>query len=72
MLLRAAKELGINLAQSFMVGDKPSDIAAGKSAGTRSIMINPAGDPGSLSDECQPDWFARNLLTAVERILDQC
>jgi D-glycero-D-manno-heptose 1,7-bisphosphate phosphatase len=39
MLLRAARELGIDLARSYVVGDKPSDVQAGRAAGARSIMV---------------------------------
>jgi D-glycero-D-manno-heptose 1,7-bisphosphate phosphatase len=39
MLLRAAKDLNLDLAESFMVGDKPSDIEAGKRAGCRTILL---------------------------------
>jgi len=36
LLLRAARENGIDPARSYMVGDKASDIAAGRRAGCRS------------------------------------
>lgn len=39
MLLRAAQELGLDLARSFMVGDRPTDLQAGNRAGCRSIWI---------------------------------
>jgi len=39
MLLKAAKEHGITLADSWMVGDKGSDVKAGKAAGCRAILI---------------------------------
>ena len=40
MLLTASKKHGINLNQSFMVGDRASDIAAGLNAGCRSVFID--------------------------------
>jgi D-glycero-D-manno-heptose 1,7-bisphosphate phosphatase len=40
MLLRAGERLGIDYAQSFMVGDRASDIAAGKAVGCRTIFID--------------------------------
>ena len=40
MLLRAAKELGIDLAQSWMVGDRWRDIDCGHAAGCRTIFID--------------------------------
>lgn len=33
MIIQAAKEFGVNLANSVMIGDKPSDVKAGESAG---------------------------------------
>lgn len=39
MLLQAAREHGIDLARSYMVGDKPEDIEAGRQAGCRCIMV---------------------------------
>jgi D-glycero-D-manno-heptose 1,7-bisphosphate phosphatase len=39
MLLEAAKDLGIDLGQSYMVGDKPSDAEAGIRAGVRATIL---------------------------------
>lgn len=40
MILRARDELGLDLAQSVLIGDKYSDIAAGRSAGVgRTILL---------------------------------
>ena len=39
MLLRAAAELGLDLAASWMVGDMISDVLAGINAGCRSILV---------------------------------
>jgi D-glycero-D-manno-heptose 1,7-bisphosphate phosphatase len=47
MLLRAARELDIDLARSLMVGDKASDAQAGQAAGVRKLFyFGGAGDPG--------------------------
>ena len=40
MLLEAAREKGIALGQSYMIGDRWRDIEAGQRAGTRTIFIN--------------------------------
>jgi histidinol-phosphate phosphatase family protein len=40
LLLRAAEELNIDLARSFMTGDKRSDVEAGVRAGCTSILFN--------------------------------
>jgi D-glycero-D-manno-heptose 1,7-bisphosphate phosphatase len=39
MLLRAASDMGIDLAQSWMIGDRLSDVLAGVNAGCRSIRV---------------------------------
>jgi D-glycero-D-manno-heptose 1,7-bisphosphate phosphatase len=40
MLLSAARELSIDCAESFMVGDRASDIAAGHAAACRTLFID--------------------------------
>jgi D-glycero-D-manno-heptose 1,7-bisphosphate phosphatase len=44
MIQRAARDLGIDLAQSLMLGDKPSDMEAAQAAGVgRSFLVPPTG-----------------------------
>ncbi len=38
-ILEAAEKFGIDLSQSFMVGDAPSDIEAGKNAGCHTVAV---------------------------------
>ena len=63
MLLRAAKEHDIDLSRSYAVGDKGSDILAGRGAGCRTILLR-TGCAGS-DIEAVPDWVADNLLCAA-------
>ncbi len=52
LLLRAAQELNIDLEQSWMIGDRESDVLAGERAGCRAILVQ-----GSLLDAVnQIDW----------------
>ncbi len=44
MIQRSAAHLGIELAASFMIGDKPSDVEAGRRAGCHSILFAPGMD----------------------------
>lgn len=39
MLLRAASDMGVDLSQSWMIGDRLSDVLAGVNAGCRSIRV---------------------------------
>jgi D-glycero-D-manno-heptose 1,7-bisphosphate phosphatase len=43
MLLRAARDLGLDLARSVLVGDKPSDTQAGRAAGLRWNVLVESG-----------------------------
>jgi len=66
MLLRAAQELDIDLSKSFMVGDKPSDVNAGKAAGCRTgIIVSEAED---ASGDCDPDLVLRDLRELVPHL----
>jgi D-glycero-D-manno-heptose 1,7-bisphosphate phosphatase len=68
MLLRAARELGIDLRQSWMVGDRWRDVDCGHAAGCRTIFID-RGYAEKLKQ--QPDFRVKNLLEAAEIIQAQ-
>ncbi len=40
MLLRAAKDLDLDLGRSWMVGDQPRDVEAGARAGCRTVLVS--------------------------------
>ncbi len=66
MLLRAARELGLDLAQSWMVGDRWRDIDCGRAAGCKTVFI----DRGYAEELRQkPDFSAGNLAGAADIIL---
>jgi D-glycero-D-manno-heptose 1,7-bisphosphate phosphatase len=67
MLLRAAQALQIDLAQSWMVGDRWRDIDCGHAAGCRTIFID-RGYSEELKQK--PDFSARHLGEAADIILD--
>jgi D-glycero-D-manno-heptose 1,7-bisphosphate phosphatase len=62
MLLEAARELGIDLAMSFMVGDRWRDIDCGKRAGCRTVFIDWNYDEPLRE---VPDLRAGSLLDAA-------
>lgn len=41
MILAAIKKWNIDPAQSWMIGDSPSDVIAGKAAGVKTILLSP-------------------------------
>ena len=66
MLLEAARELGVDLGASFMVGDRWRDVGAGQAAGCRSYFI----DAGySEKRPGKPYVAVKSLPEAVDRIL---
>jgi D-glycero-D-manno-heptose 1,7-bisphosphate phosphatase len=72
LFLRAAKELDVDLARSFMVGDKGSDIEAGKRAGCRTILFRAQDEgtvPPAFSCEPQPDEVAGDWTGILRHIL---
>ena len=66
MLLQGAKEHGIDLSRSFMVGDRWSDVAAGATAGCRTFLVNV---PYNQAQRCSPDYVVADLSQAADRIL---
>jgi D-glycero-D-manno-heptose 1,7-bisphosphate phosphatase len=66
MLHRAANELNVDLAKSWMVGDRWRDVDCGHAAGCQTIFI----DRGYAEELRQkPDFSARNLAEAADIIL---
>jgi D-glycero-D-manno-heptose 1,7-bisphosphate phosphatase len=65
MLLQAASELQIDLANSFMIGDRWRDVECGLNAGCKTIFID-WGYEETLKK--QPDYRAGNLLEAANLI----
>lgn len=65
LLLRAARELGLDLARSWMVGDRWRDVECGKNAGCHTVFI----DCGYAEDlRTQPDFIVRSFSEAVSAI----
>ena len=67
MLLRAAKEHGVDLARSWMIGDKALDLGAGRNAGCRVALVRTGY--GAQVDPALADLVAEDLAAAVEHIL---
>jgi len=66
LLLRAARELGLDLARSWMVGDRWRDVDCGRNAGCRTVFID-CGYREQL--RARPDFTAPGFAAAVDIIL---
>ena len=69
MLLEAAQDFSLTLAESFMLGDKTSDIVAGQLVGCKTILLL-TGKAGKEEDAvpCQPDHVVPDLFAAASLI----
>ncbi len=64
MIFQAARELNIDLSNSYMIGDSLTDIEAGKKAGCKTILLADA----NLARETKPDFAARSMLDVLHFI----
>jgi D-glycero-D-manno-heptose 1,7-bisphosphate phosphatase len=74
LLLRAAADLGLDLAASVVVGDKPSDLAVARPVGARGVLVLTGYGLGEWEYRRErfpvaPHHVARDLLDAVEWVL---
>lgn len=69
LVLRAARDLNIDLQASWFVGDSTTDIATAANAGVRSILLRTghAGQDGKF--DARPDFVFESLAQAVESIV---
>lgn len=68
MLLEAKDKYGINMAESMIIGDKRSDVQAGKNAGlSRCILVSGRYE---ASDVPEADYFAHDLHDALKYFKD--
>jgi D-glycero-D-manno-heptose 1,7-bisphosphate phosphatase len=65
MLLELARKHGVDLGESYLIGDSWKDTSAASAAGCRSIILDRPYNQGDLSD-----YRVANLGEAVELILD--
>lgn len=74
MLVAAAWEHDLDIPQSFMVGDKATDVDLAHNAGCTGILVQTGyGDrvlSGDYQHHTQPDYIAADLAQAVDWILD--
>jgi D-glycero-D-manno-heptose 1,7-bisphosphate phosphatase len=68
LLVDAARDWGIDLRRSYMVGDRWRDIGAGQAAGCRTVWIDCGYD--EMKPE-HPDIVVKSLAEATQRILSE-
>jgi D-glycero-D-manno-heptose 1,7-bisphosphate phosphatase len=69
MILEAAEKHELDLAASYVIGDKKSDILAGQAAGCRTVLLaTGAGGRGEETLSARADHLAADLAAAAEWI----
>jgi D-glycero-D-manno-heptose 1,7-bisphosphate phosphatase len=76
MLERAAREHGLDLRRSFVVGDRYGDIELAHRVGSRAILVRTGYGEGEIQWHsakwpAPPDFIAENLADAADWILRQ-
>jgi D-glycero-D-manno-heptose 1,7-bisphosphate phosphatase len=78
MLVRAARELRLDLERSYMVGDRPSDVAAGAAAGCTTVQVRsgrhdapPIVSPEPFDPTLEPVATVPDLTAAADWILSR-
>jgi D-glycero-D-manno-heptose 1,7-bisphosphate phosphatase len=69
MLRDAAGALGVDLGRSWMVGDTDADVAAGRAAGCRTVLIAYPGSAHKRQADTGSDLRVADLREAAEQIL---
>jgi D-glycero-D-manno-heptose 1,7-bisphosphate phosphatase len=65
LLTQAAREMNLELAGSYMVGDQARDMIAGKNVGCTTVLVGWDAPPQNAGDA---DYLRRDLVGAVELI----
>ncbi len=71
LFLSAQNDLNIILENSWIIGDRTSDILAGQNAGMKSVLVQTGYAGKDKKYDMQPDFVAKNLNDAVKIILNE-
>ena len=70
LIERAHKDLNVDMTNSFIIGDKTSDIETGRRAGIHTVLVRTGFKGEDNEYKVKPDVVADNLLEAAKRILE--
>jgi len=74
LIIGAARDLGIDVSRSYMVGDKWVDVEVARRAGARAVLVMSGyapDDPGNVrpSHLAEPDFIAHDIVEAAAWII---
>ena len=64
LILKAMREWGIDLKNSWMVGDRDKDIVAGQAAGCKTCLIQ-----NEYHYPCEPDLICKSVLEFAQQLI---
>ncbi len=74
MVFKAAEDFGLELSETYFIGDKKSDVECGKNAGCKTVLLASdvyGNEYEALKNENNPpDFYAENFLKAVNYIVE--
>lgn len=71
LMQKAAAELSFELPESFVIGDKISDIEMGRHAGAVTFLVRTGyGEQSVAGSRAAPDYIVADLAEAAEQIAD--
>ena len=70
MFEAACREFAIDMSNSYMIGDRASDIAAGQKAEVRTILLESGYGSVGLEEDVIPDYVMRDLRDVAEYLPD--
>lgn len=70
LIEQAVADLGIEIQQSWMIGDSTADIVAGNNIGLQTILVETGNAGNDRKYLCKPDFVVRDIKAAVSWILE--
>jgi D-glycero-D-manno-heptose 1,7-bisphosphate phosphatase len=70
MILKAARELSLDLSRSWVIGDAPRDIQAGRAAGCRTILFSDPTLAPSLATQDEPVVAPDHVVATLAEAMD--
>lgn len=66
MIDQALRDFDIDMASSYMVGDRACDIILGQNAGIKTVLLDSGYGSERLEEDCSPDFIMEDLTEFTE------
>ena len=69
LIRKAVEKYDVDLARSFMVGDRAGDILAGKNAGIKTVLVDSGYGRSHMEQAVEADYYCADLRDFVSEVL---